>query len=94
VPNSLRQPACELAPAASLYSRRCAAFRLRLVLEIDVGKLLAVVVAHDEARRPRPPRYLESLLLHLRLGLLAGANFEPLWVRFTDIMYILWCRVP
>ena len=23
------------------------------------------------------------------LALLAGANFEPLWVRFTDIMYIL-----
>jgi len=27
-------------------------------------------------------------------ALLAGVNFEPLWVRFTAIMYILWCRVP
>ena len=28
------------------------------------------------------------------VALLAGVNFEPLWVRFTEIMYILWCRVP
>jgi hypothetical protein len=26
------------------------------------------------------------------VALLAGVNFEPLWVRFTEIMYILWCR--
>src|SRR5215472_13592126 len=24
----------------------------------------------------------------------AGVNFAPLWARFTDIMYILSCRVP
>jgi hypothetical protein len=28
------------------------------------------------------------------LAWLVGVSFEPLWMRFTDIMYILWCFVP
>jgi hypothetical protein len=39
-------------------------------------------------------RRLQAYRFIYGLALLAGVNFEPLWVRFTDIMYILWCRVP
>ena len=48
--------------------------------EIDIGELLAVAVAHNKSTPPT------ATVWHY----LAGVNFEPLWARFTVIMYILW----
>ena len=49
-----------------------------------LGERLAAVVAHNKSTPPTATAW----------HYLAGVNFEPLWVRFTDIMYIRWCFVP
>jgi hypothetical protein len=51
----------------------------RLILEIDIRELLSAVVAHDKLGVHSPPRYLESLLLHLRLGITSGRQILNLY---------------
>ena len=67
--------------AASQYLLRFGGIRhastawLRIGPGYRHGERLSVVVADDKARRPRPPRYLESLLLCLWLGITGGRQF-------------------